>query len=126
MPPKLPVLKPKQVIAALLRAGLYVHHQKGSHARLLHVTRPDVRVTVPKHNKDVPPPFLRHRILKQAGLTEEEFCGFSDRAGAIQQFSPNVLPTDELHGPTIDVLKQDFILRRVFNPSGAGSKPAAA
>jgi hypothetical protein len=34
MPPKLPVLKPKQVIAALLRAGLYVHHQKGSYSRM--------------------------------------------------------------------------------------------
>jgi predicted RNA binding protein YcfA (HicA-like mRNA interferase family) len=28
MPPKLPVLKAKEVIAALLRAGFYVHHQK--------------------------------------------------------------------------------------------------
>jgi hypothetical protein len=25
------------------------------------------------HNKDVPPSFLKHRILKQPGLTEEEF-----------------------------------------------------
>jgi predicted RNA binding protein YcfA (HicA-like mRNA interferase family) len=73
MPPKLPVLKPKEVIAALLRAGFYVHHQKGSHARLLHLRRPELHVTVPIHSKDVPPSLLKHRILKQADLTEEEF-----------------------------------------------------
>lgn len=70
---KLPVLKPKQVIAALERAGFYIHHQRGSHARLLHKTRGDLHVTVPVHNKDIPPSLLKHRILKQAGLTGEEF-----------------------------------------------------
>jgi len=73
MPPKLPVLKPRQVIAALERAGFYVHHQRGSHARLLHSARPELHVTVPIHNKDVPPSLLKHRILKQADLTEDEF-----------------------------------------------------
>jgi predicted RNA binding protein YcfA (HicA-like mRNA interferase family) len=73
MPPKVPVLKPKQVVAALLRTGFYVHHQRGSHARLLHSDRPELRVTVPIHNKDLPPSFLKHRILKQAGLSEEQF-----------------------------------------------------
>ena len=76
MPPKLPVLKPKQVVAALLRAGFYIHHQRGSHARLLHRTNPELRVTVPIHNKDLPPSLLKHRILKQAGLSEEEFLKF--------------------------------------------------
>lgn len=70
---KLPVLKPKQVVAALLRAGFYIHHQKGSHARLLHPERPDLHVTIPIHNKDIPPSLLKSRILKQAELTEEAF-----------------------------------------------------
>lgn len=70
---KLPVLKPKQVIAALERGGFYIHHQRGSHVRLLHKTRADLHVTVPVHNKDIPPSLLKHRILKQAALTEEEF-----------------------------------------------------
>ncbi|HUX66120.1 MAG TPA: type II toxin-antitoxin system HicA family toxin [Terriglobales bacterium] len=69
----LPVLRAKDVVAALLRAGFYVHHQTGSHARLLHANRPDLRVTIPIHSGDVPPSLLKHRILKQAGLTEEEF-----------------------------------------------------
>jgi len=73
MPPKLPVLKPKEVIAALLRAGFYIHHQKGSHARLLHRTIPGLHVTVPIHSKDIPPSLLKHRILKQANLSEDEF-----------------------------------------------------
>jgi len=75
MPPKLPVLKPKEVIAALLRAGFYVHRQRGSHARLLHRTNPALHVTVPVHSKDIPPTLLKHRILKQANLSDEEFLG---------------------------------------------------
>jgi len=56
-----------------LRAGFYVHHQKGSHARLLHRTKAGLHVTVPIHSKDIPPSLLKHRILKQANLSEEEF-----------------------------------------------------
>lgn len=73
MPDKLPALKAKEVVRALLRAGFYIHHQTGSHARLLHRTKPDLRVTVPVHSKDIPPSLLK-RILKQAALTEEEFA----------------------------------------------------
>jgi predicted RNA binding protein YcfA (HicA-like mRNA interferase family) len=74
MPPsRVPPLKPKQVLAALQRAGFYIHHQTGSHARLLHVSRTDLKVTVPVHNKDLPPSFVRNRILKQASLSVEDF-----------------------------------------------------
>ena len=75
MPSRITPLKPKQVVAVLLKAGFYVHHQRGSHARLLHPSRRESRVTVPIHNKDLPPSFIKQRILKQAGLTEEEFLG---------------------------------------------------
>jgi len=73
MADKLPVLKAQEVVRALLRGGFYIHHQAGSHARLLHRTRPELRVTVPIHSKDIPPSLLR-RILKQAGLTDDEFA----------------------------------------------------
>ena len=73
MPDKLPVLKAKEVVRALERAGFYIHHQAGSHARLLHRTKPDLRVTIPIHSKDIPPSLLR-RIMKQAALTEQEFA----------------------------------------------------
>jgi len=75
MAAKLPVLKAKEVVRALLKAGFYVHHQTGSHARLLHRAKPELRVTVPIHSKDVPPSLLK-RILKQAALSEEEFLTF--------------------------------------------------
>ncbi len=68
----LPIIKGREVLQALVRGGFYIHHQKGSHARLLHKIRPERRVTVPVHNKDLPEKTLR-RILKQADLTEEDF-----------------------------------------------------
>lgn len=71
----LPVLKPKQVIRALGKAGFYIHHQTGSHAQLKHRDRPDLRVTVPYHNKDLPP-FILRSIIRQAGLSVEEFKSF--------------------------------------------------
>ncbi|MCH9029106.1 MAG: type II toxin-antitoxin system HicA family toxin [Bacteroidetes bacterium] len=45
--PTLPIVKPTQAIKALKRAGFYIHHQTGSHARLLHKTKPELRVTIP-------------------------------------------------------------------------------
>jgi predicted RNA binding protein YcfA (HicA-like mRNA interferase family) len=39
---------------------------------MLHRTKPELRVTVPIHSKDIPPSLLS-RILKQAALTDQEF-----------------------------------------------------
>ena len=75
MPRKLPVLSAKEVVRALERAGFYVHHQTGSHARLFHSSRSELRVTVLIHPGDLPPSLLK-RILKQASLTDEEFLEF--------------------------------------------------
>lgn len=68
---KLPVLKPKQLLRSLQRAGFYIHHQTGSHARLLHTTRPELKITVPVHSKDIPKGTLCS-ILRQAQLTPEQ------------------------------------------------------
>jgi predicted RNA binding protein YcfA (HicA-like mRNA interferase family) len=73
MSKKLPALKPKQVIKALLRAGFYIYHQRGSHAQLRHHTKTELRVTVPVHNNFNLPPFVINSIAKQAGLTKKEF-----------------------------------------------------
>jgi len=72
MTARLPVLKPKQVIKALERAGFYIHRQSGSHARLIHKTDHKLRVTVATHNKDIKPATFKS-ILKQANLTPDEF-----------------------------------------------------
>lgn len=73
----LPVIKPREAMNALLRGGFYLHHQTGSHARLVHKTMPDLKVTVPIHPKDIPKGTLR-RIIKQAGLTVGEFLQLLD------------------------------------------------
>jgi predicted RNA binding protein YcfA (HicA-like mRNA interferase family) len=75
MPDKLPILKAKEVVRALERAGFYIHHQTGSHARLFHQTKRELRVTVPIHARDLPTGLIK-RILRQAQLTEEEFIKF--------------------------------------------------
>ena len=72
---KLPVVKPKDVVRALQKAGFYIHHQTGSHARLLHTADLERRVTVPIHNKDLPKGTLAN-ILRQAGLTIDEFIAY--------------------------------------------------
>jgi predicted RNA binding protein YcfA (HicA-like mRNA interferase family) len=70
--PKIPVLKGIEVLRILLKAGFYVHHQSGSHVRLFHTVRTELRVTIPIHNKDLPEKTLKS-ILKQADISENEF-----------------------------------------------------
>jgi predicted RNA binding protein YcfA (HicA-like mRNA interferase family) len=67
----LPVVRPRQLIRALERAGFYVHHIRGSHYYLRHPDRPTLLVTVPYHNRDLKRGTLRS-ILRQAGLTQAE------------------------------------------------------
>ncbi|MEW6777428.1 MAG: type II toxin-antitoxin system HicA family toxin [Bdellovibrionota bacterium] len=75
MSPRLPSLTAKQVLRALLRAGFYVHHQVGSHATLKHPSDPRKRVTVPMHARELPRGTLL-AIVKQAGMSPEEFAGY--------------------------------------------------
>ncbi|MFZ0878019.1 MAG: type II toxin-antitoxin system HicA family toxin [Candidatus Acidiferrales bacterium] len=50
-----PVIKPRQILRALLRAGFVINHQSGSHAQLRHPLKPHLRVTVPRHDRfDLP------------------------------------------------------------------------
>jgi predicted RNA binding protein YcfA (HicA-like mRNA interferase family) len=67
--PKLPVLKPRQVVAALEKAGFRQVRQKGSHIQF---KRGNLLVTVPNHPGDLNPQVL-HSILRQSQMTAEEF-----------------------------------------------------
>jgi predicted RNA binding protein YcfA (HicA-like mRNA interferase family) len=69
---RLPALKPREVIRALQRAGFFVDHVTGSHHILYHPQKPHLRITVAYHGKDLKPQTLRS-IIRQAGLTNEEF-----------------------------------------------------
>ena len=70
--PKLPILKPKHIISALQRADFVIHHQTGSHVRLIHNTMPRRSVTIAIHGKDMPKGTLAN-VIRQSGLTAEEF-----------------------------------------------------
>lgn len=76
MSPRLPALRPREVIRALERAGFLLHHSTGSHHYFKHPTKPGPKpgriVTVPVHPGDLKRSVLAS-ILKQAGLTTEEF-----------------------------------------------------
>ncbi len=68
---KLPVLKPKEIISLLNRLGFYEVRQKGSHKQFRHS---DGRVTtVPFHAGRDTSPILLKQIIKDIGLTIEEF-----------------------------------------------------
>ena len=60
------VMRSREVIAALERAGWRRVRQKGSHVQLKHPQRPGL-VTVPHPNRDVPINTLRS-IERQSGL----------------------------------------------------------
>jgi predicted RNA binding protein YcfA (HicA-like mRNA interferase family) len=69
--PRLPVLKPREVVRALERLGFVEARQRGAHRQFRH---PDGRATtVPFHSgRDIAPPLLR-QIIKDINVTAEEF-----------------------------------------------------
>ena len=69
--PKLPSLKPRELIKSFEKLGYIVDRQKGSHVILYHPLTKR-RLTIPLHTKDVPNGTLL-AIIKQAGLTKEDF-----------------------------------------------------
>lgn len=66
--PKLPVLKPREIISALEKAGFRQVRQKGSHIQF---KRGNLLVTVPGHKGDLNPQVLKS-ILRQAQMSVEE------------------------------------------------------
>ena len=71
MSPRLPALTSRQVLAALQRAGFFVHHQTGSHATLKHRDDTRLRVTIPVHARDLQRGTLM-AIVRQSGMTVDE------------------------------------------------------
>ena len=68
--PRLPMVKPQQVVRALEHAGFEIDHQTGSHI-VLRRASDDCRVVVPRHNRDLGRG-LTLMIIKSAGLTRDE------------------------------------------------------
>jgi len=67
--PKLPILKPRQIIAVLEKVGFRQVRQKSSHIQL---KRGNLLVTVPNHPRDLNPQVLKS-IIRQSQITPEEF-----------------------------------------------------
>jgi predicted RNA binding protein YcfA (HicA-like mRNA interferase family) len=72
MPPKLANLKPREVVRALQRAGWTIHETSGSHVQLKHPVKPG-RLTVPYHERFDLPKHIVKSIIRQAGLTNQQF-----------------------------------------------------
>ena len=69
--PHLPVLKPREVVRALERLGFVEVRQRGAHRQFRHADGGGT--TVPFHaGRDIAPPLLR-QIIKDIGVTLEEF-----------------------------------------------------
>jgi predicted RNA binding protein YcfA (HicA-like mRNA interferase family) len=68
---RIPILKPRQVVAALERCGFVLIRVVGSHYQLFN-DRTRRHTTVPHHNRDLPRGTLS-AIIQQAGLTRDEF-----------------------------------------------------
>jgi predicted RNA binding protein YcfA (HicA-like mRNA interferase family) len=74
---KLASLKPREVVRALEKAGFFIHETSGSHVHLKHLRKPG-RVTVPYHERFDLPKHIVKSILRQAGLTNQEFFRLLD------------------------------------------------
>ena len=68
---RLPNVTARQLLRALLGAGFFEEGQRGSHLMLRHLVR-HTRTVVPVRPGDLHRKLLK-AILKQAGLSEEEF-----------------------------------------------------
>lgn len=66
--PKLPVVKPKQLIQALKKIDFIEVRHNGSH---LQMKKGNMLVTIPVHSKDLNPITLKS-ILRQAKISIEE------------------------------------------------------
>jgi predicted RNA binding protein YcfA (HicA-like mRNA interferase family) len=74
---KLPAISGRELIKILAKAGYVPVRQRGSHIRLEHTTDPErKKITVPDH--PVIGKGLIHKILRDAGLTLDEFIKILD------------------------------------------------
>jgi predicted RNA binding protein YcfA (HicA-like mRNA interferase family) len=70
---RLPALTAGEVLRALQRAGFVVIRTSGSHHRVVHPDDPSRATTVPVHARKTLKRGTLYGIIKQAGLTVDEF-----------------------------------------------------
>lgn len=67
----LPILRSKELIAILIKAGFQIINQKGGHVRLQHISDPTRQTSVPIHSGTLPKWLIRE-ILKQVKISVKE------------------------------------------------------
>jgi predicted RNA binding protein YcfA (HicA-like mRNA interferase family) len=72
--PKLPTIKPRQIIRFLEQHGFILDHTSGSHYIYYHPASRR-RAVVPQHNRDLPKGTLMS-LLREASFTREELIAF--------------------------------------------------
>jgi predicted RNA binding protein YcfA (HicA-like mRNA interferase family) len=71
--PKLPVLKPKEVIKRFEKLGFIIDRQSGSHV-ILYRQKDKRRAVIPLHLKDIKKGTLL-AILRESGISRDDFLG---------------------------------------------------
>jgi predicted RNA binding protein YcfA (HicA-like mRNA interferase family) len=69
---KLPTPSAREVIRALRGQGFQVVSQKGSHIKMKKIAPNDTRIVIIPDHPEIPVGTLKS-IIRQAGMTEEEF-----------------------------------------------------
>ena len=69
---KLPTPSAREVIRALSGQGFQVVSQKGSHIKMKKIAPNDTRIVIIPDHPEIPVGTLKS-IIRQAGMTEEEF-----------------------------------------------------
>jgi predicted RNA binding protein YcfA (HicA-like mRNA interferase family) len=71
--PKLPVLKPRQVLKKFEKLGFIIDRQSGSHV-ILYRSIDKRRAVIPLHLKDIKKGTLS-AILRESGISRDDFLG---------------------------------------------------
>lgn len=72
---QLPILKPKEVVAALEKLGFRKYRQKGSHLIMIRDGDTIHQPVIPLHHKDLAKGTLRS-IIRQLDITVDEFVKY--------------------------------------------------
>ncbi|PYX45229.1 MAG: hypothetical protein DMG79_19695 [Acidobacteria bacterium] len=72
--PKLPAIKPRQVIRFLEQNGFVLDHTSGSHF-IFYNSSTRRRAVVPSHNRDLPKGTIMS-LLREAGFTRDSLIDF--------------------------------------------------
>jgi predicted RNA binding protein YcfA (HicA-like mRNA interferase family) len=70
--PKLPTPSAREIIRALSSQGFQVASQKGSHIKMKKIAPNDTRIVIIPDHPEIPAGTLKS-IIRQAGMTDEEF-----------------------------------------------------